>query len=329
MKTLSLSVLIPTRNRKKTLKKCLESVFVQSLKPLEIIVSDDASGDGTVQYLKKLAKQNKIKPIFLKENVGMVSNKDSLASRARGDILCFIDDDIVLDRNYLETVRNAFRLDPKIAIVGGRVIEEKRFEFWEKRLLYLPSVAADHFRNICQRIFGKRPPVFFVDQACGLEPGRVGVYGNNLAIKRDVFNSLGGRDQIVGSAYEDIELCLRAYRSGYKIYRDSNAIAHELESGKCNDADIKYYLELRNRVYVYLKHDVLKNFFQKFVFGIQLIWGAFLAIIFSFKNPRFIRAVWGIFEGFKLSRRPGSRNLINAKIQHLNSNLNGRLTSTK
>ncbi len=307
MKTLGLSVLIPTRNRKKTLKKCLESIFVQSLKPLEIIVSDDASADGTVQYLKKLAKQNKIKVVFSKENIGMVPNKDLLASVARGDILCFIDDDIVLDKNYLKYIRRDFDINPKIGIVGGEILGKKKYYFWERKLFYLPSVAADHFRNIYQKIFGKRLPVFFVDQACGIEPGRVGVYGNNLAIKRNVLKDLGGRDRVVGSAYEDIELCLRAYQSGYKVYRDPEAIAHEIETGKCKDADIKYYLEIRKRVYVYLKHGVLRSFFQKFFFGIQLLWGAFLAIVFSFKNPRFLRAIWGIFEGFRLARRPGSR----------------------
>jgi len=303
MKTQTLSVLIPTRDRKKMLEKCLESVFVQSMQPFEIIVSDDASNDGTAQYLKKLAQQNKIKPVFLKERIGMISNKDMPANYARGDILVFIDDDIILDKDYLKNIKSAFSLDPKIAIAGGRVIERKRYYFWERKLFYLPSLLADYLRDIIQSVFHRRPRTLFVGQSCELGPGKISVCGNNLAIKRDVFAALGGRNKVMGDAYEDVELCLRAHEAGYRVYRSSDAVAYEYGSGRCSDADMRYYLELRNRVYVYIKYGVLTSFFQKLVFGVQLAWGAFLAVILSFKNPKFLKAIWGIFEGFRLARR--------------------------
>tara|TARA_B100000886_G_C20420628_1_gene491385 strand:+ start:2105 stop:2941 length:837 start_codon:yes stop_codon:yes gene_type:complete len=87
---LKISVIIPTYNRKHTLHRAIDSVLNQTFKPLEIIVVDDGSNDGTGEWVEEIYPS--IKYIFIK-NSGVSAARNTGVRSANGQWIAFLDSD--------------------------------------------------------------------------------------------------------------------------------------------------------------------------------------------------------------------------------------------
>ena len=87
---MKISVIIPTYNRKHTLHRAIESVLNQTFKPLEIIVVDDGSNDGTGEWVEEIYPS--IKYIFIK-NSGVSAARNTGVRSANGQWIAFLDSD--------------------------------------------------------------------------------------------------------------------------------------------------------------------------------------------------------------------------------------------
>lgn len=96
----SVSVIIPTYNRKQLLIKTLESIFNQHLKPSEIIVVDDHSTDGTVAYLNEHYSSKVI--VITNKGKGPGAARNTGMSVATGSLIKFFDSDDLMTANTLE-----------------------------------------------------------------------------------------------------------------------------------------------------------------------------------------------------------------------------------
>ena len=93
------SIIIPAYNAEHTIEKCLNSLFNQTLKEIEIIVINDCSKDSTLKILKKY--KNKIKLIDNKENLGPAGSRNKGLDVAQGKYIGFVDaDDWVAPNMY-------------------------------------------------------------------------------------------------------------------------------------------------------------------------------------------------------------------------------------
>ncbi|MBW3021171.1 glycosyltransferase [Candidatus Woesearchaeota archaeon] len=110
------SIVIRTKNRLDDLKKCLESLKSQTHKQLEIIVVDDASTDGTSEFLKNniLFKHIRVKKRKSTAQLYNVGWKNSM-----GEIVVYTDDDCVADKNWIENILDEFNSDSELMVVGG------------------------------------------------------------------------------------------------------------------------------------------------------------------------------------------------------------------
>ncbi len=108
---LTLSVILPTLNRPKDITRLLLSILTQSRAPDELIVVDQSANDDTKNIVYNLLeKQNNIKLNYIHDSSfnGLVQAKSIGVKSACSDIICFLDDDTVLDKNYLKEIANAF-----------------------------------------------------------------------------------------------------------------------------------------------------------------------------------------------------------------------------
>jgi len=123
------SVIVPTRNRGGLLPGCLASFIGQSvpLEQFEILVIDNASIDDTSSIVAEFARRNPSRMIrYLYEPTpGLLSGRHRGAREARGEILSYVDDDILADRDWLRCVLESFD-QPDVHLVGGPSIG--RFE---------------------------------------------------------------------------------------------------------------------------------------------------------------------------------------------------------
>lgn len=109
------SVIVPVFNGEKTIGACLESIKRQLTAEDELIVIDDASTDQT----GKLIADFPAKYTRNSENQGPAVSRNIGADKAQGDILVFIDSDVVLKDDELEIVKKYFELHTNVDVVTG------------------------------------------------------------------------------------------------------------------------------------------------------------------------------------------------------------------
>lgn len=129
-----ISVILPIYNIKSYLDKCMESLFAQTYKHLEIIMVDDGSTDGSEKLCDEyLAKDNRVR-VFHKKNGGLSDARNYGIERSDGEYITCIDPDDFVDKDYVEYLYHLLnKFGCKMSICQHRVvfdsgkIEEKGF----------------------------------------------------------------------------------------------------------------------------------------------------------------------------------------------------------
>jgi teichuronic acid biosynthesis glycosyltransferase TuaG len=190
---MSFSVIITSHNCESFIKSSLESALNQSLKPLEVIVVDDASKDKTFSILQRLERSISLLRVYRNPvNRERCFSRNFGAKVARGDWVCFLDCDDIWENNYLNRVNELLKGGLFSAVYGN------------------PSFFIDPEGRILKR--KKKPKESFEEL---LFSGRVG-YPSGSCFKREVFLRLGGYSEKY-LLREDWEIFLRFYLSGESI----------------------------------------------------------------------------------------------------------------
>ncbi|HEY3171904.1 MAG TPA: glycosyltransferase family 2 protein [Thermoanaerobaculia bacterium] len=111
------SVVVPCRNAERTVADSVRSAFEQTEPPLEVLVVDDASTDGSAATARRAGAR--VIENSGRRNAGGARNAGIAA--ARGDAFAFLDADAIAPRDWLESARKAFESDREIVAVGGRI----------------------------------------------------------------------------------------------------------------------------------------------------------------------------------------------------------------
>lgn len=96
-----ISIIIPAYNEEKYIEKCLDSIYRQTVRPLDVIVVDDGSTDSTSRIAEQLEAV-----VYKIIHQGPGRAKNFGASKAKGEILVFIDADMQLDKNFIKNITN-------------------------------------------------------------------------------------------------------------------------------------------------------------------------------------------------------------------------------
>lgn len=96
------SVYIPTKNRLALLKRAVESVLAQTYAPIELVVADDGSTDGSREYLAQMQAAGRLKAVFLPVSMGACVARNLAISEASGTFVTGLDDDDYFTSDRIE-----------------------------------------------------------------------------------------------------------------------------------------------------------------------------------------------------------------------------------
>ena len=113
-----ITVAIPTYNRVEWLKGCILSVLAQSHQHLELVVSDNASTDGTSAFLTTISDP-RLRVVTQTSNIGVIPNLNACLATARGEYIVFVPDDDRIAPEFLGRCIELIRIDPNVKVVLG------------------------------------------------------------------------------------------------------------------------------------------------------------------------------------------------------------------
>ncbi len=113
---------ILTYNGKKYLKACLESALSQDYSNFKIFIVDNNSSDGTVEALKQFKSDKIAKIIFNNSQTGFAAGHNQLIRESDGEFVLCINQDVVLDKNFLKEAIYKILTDDKIASIQGKIL---------------------------------------------------------------------------------------------------------------------------------------------------------------------------------------------------------------
>ena len=202
MEDIRVSLVIPNYNGRPLLAKHLPAVLraLAKVKNSEVIVVDDASSDDSVAFLRKNFPQ--VKVVVHRKNKRFAATCNTGVERAKGDIVVLLNNDVSPQMNFLGPLLKPFA-NPQVfsvgckerSVEGGRVVYSGRSEGKFERGFLVHWRAKDQ---------NKKDTLWTA--------------GGSMAVDRKKWLELGGMDLLFSPAYwEDIDLCWRARKKGYKI----------------------------------------------------------------------------------------------------------------
>ena len=195
---ISISIIVPVHNNAHDVPECLSALGTSCHPDSEIIVVDDGSTDDIVSVAMPMG----VRLLHLAKNSGPSAARNHGARHARGDILFFVDADMVVAPGAVSRVLTVFAENPDLAAVFGSYDLEPR-----------AKNVVSQYRNLLHH---------FVHQSGNPEASTF--WAGCGAIRRSVFEQIGGFDEkrFPRASIEDIELGYRLRQAGHRVLLDKS-----------------------------------------------------------------------------------------------------------
>lgn len=193
-----ISVVIPTHNRSEALAQTLAKLAKQQFdKTWEVVVCAHRCTDDTDETVARQEFPVPLRLVHRKDTPGVAAARNAGARAALGEYLLFLDDDILVEPDFLQRHTDALMAHPGCWIMG--------------QLMNLPEQERTPFGRFRRTLFSYDPPDSPVKESKGMT-------GQSVSMPRADFERLGGFDETFSIAsVEDFDLAMRANRAGIKI----------------------------------------------------------------------------------------------------------------
>lgn len=237
------SVIILNWNGKELLKECLLSLEKQTYKNFEVIVVDNGSVDGSVEFIKS-EYLHFVKLICNKKNLGPDKGANIGIKHCRGVYILLLNNDCVVDKLWIAELIRAVESDPKIGMCASKILfyDNKNIIDNTGHLIYMDGLNRGRGRlEVDRGQYDFKKDVFFPSATAAL-------------YKREIFDEIGGFDEDFFAYGDDTELGIRARLRGWKCVFVPTAIAyHKYSKSTSTYSPLKAFLVERNRTWVALK----------------------------------------------------------------------------
>jgi GT2 family glycosyltransferase len=279
---MKLSVVVVNWNGKKFVENCINSIVLEiNLKESEIIVVDNGSTDGSNELISNNFPYVKI--IQNSKNIGFAAANNQGIIESDGQYLCFINSDIILKRDCINTLLNYIESNSDIGILAPKLIYPNHsLQISCKKL---PSL----WNSFCE-IFGLSSlfpsvKIFSGEEMSYFDHDSIqnvnAIAGGFWMISRDSIKEVGLLDEEFFFYAEDMDWCKRFSGKNKKIVFNPNAIAIHHAGGSSSNDPIKYYiLQRKARLQYWRKyHNKLSRICILIMLSLQDLFRIFIAII--------------------------------------------------
>jgi len=256
MKEQLVSIILPTYNRSELIKRCVNSVLNQTYTNWELIISDDGSKDETPVVVRECTKLDpRIKAKINEVNHGTPSNRNIGLSLAKGSLIFFIEDDLILFPDCVETLVNTYNSlvssGIKVGAVVPRLLEDNP----------ISHINADlHKKEATDKklpfVFNKWTGEVYNNYTEDFNEVQETVTGHACCLyNRSALKEIGGYEE---KAYkgtysrEETDLNFRLRKAGYKFFFQPKAASEHRKiktGGSRQSNEFKfYYYHMRNHV---------------------------------------------------------------------------------
>jgi GT2 family glycosyltransferase/glycosyltransferase involved in cell wall biosynthesis/tetratricopeptide (TPR) repeat protein len=223
------SIIILTHNQIEHTRRCLTSIESSTPESHEIIVVDNGSTDGTVEFLQQRAAGHaSTRVIYNDTNCGFATGNNQGLAVARGQFVLLLNNDTVVNKGWLGRMLSVFERYPEAGLVGP-------VSNCVSGLQLVKGVSYQDLRQMDE--FAAQWAVEHAGHT--QEVNRL--VGFCLMARRGVVERIGGLDERFGSGnFEDDDFCLRAGHVGFKARIALDAFVHHAGSATFNGARIDY-----------------------------------------------------------------------------------------
>lgn len=238
------SIIIVSWNALHHLKTFLPGVVETNYPDYEIILADNASSDGSADWVRK--NYPTIKIATFDDNYGYCGGNNRAVPHAEGEILLFLNNDVEVEPDWLSPLAEVFENSPRVAAVQPKIRsyqEPEYFEYAGGAGGYLDKYGFPFCRG---RIFdtAEKDIGQYNDAAPILWAS-----GAAFAIRKKHFEECGGFDEDFEFHMEEIDLCWQLWNRGYEVHYCPDSIVYHLGGGSLpTNSPRKLYYNYRNNL---------------------------------------------------------------------------------
>lgn len=247
---MQISIVILNYNGKKHLTQFLPSVIKNLTANSELIIADNASTDDSIAFLREHYPSLQI--ILLDKNYGFAEGYNQALKQIKSDIYILLNSDVAVTEGWIENLTSPFQFDNTIAAIQPKILS------FNKKQLFEHAGAAGGWMDSLAYPFCKGRIFNDVEEDKGQYDKQSEIFwasGAAMCIKADLFHQIGGFDGDYFAHMEEIDLCWRLKRAGFKIIAAPQSVVYHLGGGTLDYASpFKVFLNFRNSLSTIVKN---------------------------------------------------------------------------
>ncbi len=285
------SIIIPVFNSQATLRKCLDSIFIQDLLRTEVIVVDNGSSDKTWEFVRE--KYPLVKIVHNCNNLGAAYARNQGINLAQGKYIIFLDSDTELENSFFRKLNDKLKQLPlSVAAISPKIINVQTKKIFSCGI-NISSIyrAYDLGKDKLPDTFGEICRIDGPNSCCAI-------------FRKEYLEKIKEKsyfDEDFFFLFEDVDLVFRLKKNGYQSVFLPGLICYHQGNSSNTSKQFRQFLCFRNRWYMVLKYNrgwglivfLAKSFLYDFL----------RTVYFMLSNRYFLRALGEIYRKSKFIKQ--------------------------